>query len=207
MCSRTRSGSSRDVDAGDQRAAGARAQQAAQHADDGRFAGAVRPEEAHDLAAPDAKADVIDRDEGAEALDQIFGEICGSASSTCRSLRLLRRLRAEPRTHPRCSARRPQYQRRERPPAATRRAIAGSARRHRRRRRERRRRPEWRMLTPSSAAMADRASRAGGRRNDDKRARHALLERRRRVAIEHATAMQQRQAVAALGLVEIGGAR
>ena len=74
MCSRTRSGIARHVDAGDQRAAGTRAQQAAQHADDGRFAGAVRADEAHDLAGADAKADVIDRDEGAEAFDQVLGD-------------------------------------------------------------------------------------------------------------------------------------
>ena len=63
MRSRTPLRVARDIDAGDQRAAGARPQQAAQDADDGRFAGAVRPQKAHDLAAPDAKVHVIDGDE------------------------------------------------------------------------------------------------------------------------------------------------
>ena len=68
------SGSLRHVDAGDQHARRPRAQQAAEDADDGRFAGAVGAEEAHDLAAPDAKADVVHGGEAAEPLDQVLGD-------------------------------------------------------------------------------------------------------------------------------------
>ena len=60
------------IDAGDENAPRARPQQAAEDADDGRFAGAVRAEKAHDLAVADAEADIIDGDEIAEALDQML---------------------------------------------------------------------------------------------------------------------------------------
>ena len=53
-----------------QRAAGGR-EQAAQHAERGRLAGAVGPEQAEDLAALDLEADVIDGGESAEPPDQI----------------------------------------------------------------------------------------------------------------------------------------
>ncbi len=47
------------------------AQQAAQHAEDGRFAGAVRPQQAEDLAPAHREADVVHGGEGAEAADQV----------------------------------------------------------------------------------------------------------------------------------------
>ena len=47
-----------------------RRQQAAQHADGGGLAGAVGPEEAVDVRARHVEVDVVDRDQGAEALGQ-----------------------------------------------------------------------------------------------------------------------------------------
>ena len=60
----------RDVVAGDPRGAFRRFENAAEHSDDGGFAGAVRPEKSEDRAARDGKADVIDGGESAEALRQ-----------------------------------------------------------------------------------------------------------------------------------------
>ena len=78
-------GIARDIDAGHEHAPGARPQQAAQHADDGRLAGAVRADEAHDFAAGDAKAHMIDGGEVAEPLDQIFDDDLSVAACRRRS--------------------------------------------------------------------------------------------------------------------------
>ena len=60
----------RDVEAGDSRRAFRRFENAAKHADDGGFAGAVRPEKSEDRTARDGEADVIDGRESAEAFRQ-----------------------------------------------------------------------------------------------------------------------------------------
>ena len=49
-----------EVDAGDAQRSAGRGEQAAEHAEGGRLAGAVRPEETEDLAAGDVEADVVD---------------------------------------------------------------------------------------------------------------------------------------------------
>ena len=79
-------GITRDVDAGDEYAPGGRPQQAAENADRGRLAGAVGAEKPHDLAAPDAKAHVIDGDEIAEPFDQILDDDLRVGYRRCRSL-------------------------------------------------------------------------------------------------------------------------
>ena len=65
----TRSRIAADVDAVDERAAGRRRQQAAQHADRRGLAGAVAAEKAEDLAAPDVERHVVDGPERAERRD------------------------------------------------------------------------------------------------------------------------------------------
>ena len=59
-----------DVAAADAGGALGRLEDAAEHADDGGFAGAVRAEETEDRAALDGEADVIDGGEVAEAFRQ-----------------------------------------------------------------------------------------------------------------------------------------
>ncbi len=59
------------VDAGDAQRAAGRRQQAAEHAEGGRLAGAVGAEQAEDLAGLDLEADVVDGGEGAELAHQI----------------------------------------------------------------------------------------------------------------------------------------
>ena len=105
----------RDVDPGDDGAAAARAQQAAKDADDGRFAGAVRAEEAHDFAARDAETHMVHGDEGAEPLDEAVGDDLvavsfGSARGIVTAIPLILahpRFQAARRTRPRCWAQRP----------------------------------------------------------------------------------------------------
>ena len=61
----------RDVDAEHEAGAGGGGEQAAQHADRRRLAGAVRAEEAEDLALVHAERDPVDGHEGAEALGEL----------------------------------------------------------------------------------------------------------------------------------------
>ncbi len=96
-----RLGLAADVEAGHRGASGARPQQPAQHADGGRFAGAVRADEPHDLALGDAEIEPVDGGEGAEFLGQALGQHGGSRRPSCRALRR----RAGRRTRPRCRAR------------------------------------------------------------------------------------------------------
>ena len=66
-----RGGCVQQVQAGDLGAAAGGRQQAAQHAEGGGLAGAVRPQQAEDFAALHGEADVVDRDESAEAAHQV----------------------------------------------------------------------------------------------------------------------------------------
>ena len=59
------------IDAGDAQRAAAGRQQTAEHAERGRLAGPVGPEQAEDLAAVDLEADMIDGGERAELPDEI----------------------------------------------------------------------------------------------------------------------------------------
>src|SRR5690606_25800870 len=81
-------GRARDVVPGDEGPPRGRREQAAQHADGRRLAGAVRAEIAEDLAAPDLEGDVAHRDEGAEALAEIAhldDRVAHGASACARS--------------------------------------------------------------------------------------------------------------------------
>src|SRR5450830_1473635 len=60
----------RHVDARNQCAPGTGAQQTAEDTDQGRFASTVGTDKTHDFAARHGEADVVNGDEGAEALDQ-----------------------------------------------------------------------------------------------------------------------------------------
>ena len=60
-----------DVEAVDERRARGRRQQRRQHADERRLAGAVRAEQAEDLALFDGEADAVDGGEVAEPLDDL----------------------------------------------------------------------------------------------------------------------------------------
>ena len=165
------------------------AQQAAKDADDGRFAGAVRPEEAHDFAARDAETDMVHGDEGAEPLDEVVGD---DLVAVLRSVRLRRighanpgpssahpRFRAAPRTRPRCWAQRPRSSETA-PRLAERLAqLRNAPRRHRPPPRGRRRRPAGRWLTARLTRRAVRTRAAVGGGNRNQRSGHALLERRR----------------------------
>ncbi len=71
-----------DIDAGDDGAASARPQQAAEDADDGRLPRAIGTEEAHDFALGDLEAHMVDGDEIAEPLDQLIGHDLGRAVRT-----------------------------------------------------------------------------------------------------------------------------
>ena len=73
------------IDTGDKNLALAGPQQATKHADDGRFAGAVGTDKAHDLAGRDREIDVIDSHEGAEALGQILARRSPATCSPGRS--------------------------------------------------------------------------------------------------------------------------
>jgi hypothetical protein len=68
MARRTASGSRCDVVAGDRRPPAVGPQQRRQHPQGGRLAGAVRAEEAEDLAGGDVEGDVVDGDHVVEAL-------------------------------------------------------------------------------------------------------------------------------------------
>jgi hypothetical protein len=69
------------VGAGNACLAAGGAQQAAQHAEDGGLASAVRPQQAEDLAPAHCEADVVHGGEGPEAADQIGdGDGIGAAS-------------------------------------------------------------------------------------------------------------------------------
>ena len=127
MRSRTRSGSCDHVDTGDQHPPGTRAQETAQDADDRRLAGAVRSEETHDFAAGDAKAHVIDGDEGAKSLDQIFDDDLRLARFAAAFIAAVLRFRASA-TKDVFDARRrrSQYPKREHSARATPHAIAES---------------------------------------------------------------------------------
>ena len=154
----------------------------------------------------DLEADMIDRDEGAEALDQILGDD-------------LRRRRAPSPVMPlRPSSSRSATKTSSMLGSATAMLAEGNARRCERLRSSGMRRAG--VVDDGVNAVADqhhaadaverprspsRTARPVGRRDRDERARHARLQRRRRVAVQHAAAVQQSQAVAALGLVEIGG--
>src|SRR5581483_10176615 len=61
-----------EVDAGDAESAAGCRQEAAKHAEGRRLAGAVRPEQAEDLAARHLEADVVDCGERAELPDEIL---------------------------------------------------------------------------------------------------------------------------------------
>jgi hypothetical protein len=63
-------GLGREVVAVDRNAARGRLQQTGDHPDRGGLAGAVRAQEAVDLARPHVEADAVDRAERAEGLDQ-----------------------------------------------------------------------------------------------------------------------------------------
>src|ERR1700682_3179918 len=62
-----------DVDPVDKRSPGRRRDQAAQHPERGRLAGAVGAEESKDLAAAHLEAHAIHRADDAEALDELPG--------------------------------------------------------------------------------------------------------------------------------------
>ena len=191
---------------GDKRATGARAQQAAENADDGRLPGAVRTQKTHDLAAPDAKAYVIDRDETAESLDEILGDdlarrlldrlpftvssssLSSSATNTSSMLGAATAMSANGNVA-RCKAS----------------AQLGNPQGCIVDNRMNAAADQNDIAYPGKAADGGAHRSAGSGRNGNDRAGHALFERGRRVAIERAAAMQECQAVAALRLVEIGG--
>ena len=88
MFCRTFSGCFRNIEARDDRCSGGGRQQAAKHPDGRGFARAVRPEESEDFAFARVEANVIDRDEVAEALHEIAnddrvvgGRSCSDAQS------------------------------------------------------------------------------------------------------------------------------
>src|SRR5438128_7637390 len=64
----------RDVMAAHHPAPGRRPEHAAEHADDGRLAGAVGSEQAEDLPPADGEIDAVNRDPGAELLAQALGD-------------------------------------------------------------------------------------------------------------------------------------
>ena len=175
--------------------AGARPQQAAEDADDGRFAGAVGAEKAHDLAAADAKAHMIDGDEVAEALDQILDDDLRAGLAVAVAASVIAaspRPRAARRTRLRWSgattamSSNGTFCRLQGVRAAAECASAASST-------TACTPPPTRMtlLTPVMRRRSPRAPRA--RRGDDDGddgAGHALFERGRRVAIKHAAVMQ-----------------
>ena len=174
-----------------------RREQPAQHADRGRLARAVRAQEAEHLALLDRQRDVVDRDEGAERareVDQLDGRASGSRRRGCARGTRPRATRARARGRsPRC-----------------RRGGARARARARRRADSRRKRSRSPNASRSCTArhrgeLASRR-RAGARRS----ARASPSPPAARIASGVSTPStaprdRQRDARAALGLVEVGG--
>ena len=184
-----------------------RRQQAGQHPDRRRLAGAVRAEKAEHLAGAHVEGDAVDGGEAAERARQI-----GASMASARVMRRALRLRGAPiramkrvldrrrrvgstvaSANPRAAQKRPQL-RGDRGPAARPRARRCSAAS---------RRTDRRCARAGILAQREQRAIAVARANREQRPVERRGDRRRRVDREQASALNQRDAVAAVGFVHV----